>query len=64
MVETIVLVAIIVVILAATWWTRGRGGPTDAELRALDIESHITHMGDPVPGPDAQFDEPREDLTS
>ena len=64
MVETIVLIAIIVAILGATWWTRGRGGQTDPELRALDVESHITPMGEPVPGPDAQFDEPREDLTS
>jgi len=64
MVETIVLAAIIVAILGGTWWTRGRGGQSDAELQALDVESHITPMGEPVPGPDEQFDEQREDLTS
>ncbi|HEY5316827.1 MAG TPA: hypothetical protein VIJ20_02530 [Solirubrobacteraceae bacterium] len=61
MIGTIIIIAIVLVVIAGFWLTRGAGGPgpLDAEARRVDTEARVSPMGEPMSFDD-EFKPPRD----
>ncbi len=51
MLEVVVVVAIVVLVIAGFWWTRGYGGmPGGIDDPVATERTGFTQLGDPMPG--------------